>query len=232
MVSKAYELKQAYIGGWEVFNWVLWDQTIIANSTTGSSWTIASTNGKIIRPDFMFWWGNGNYSKTTRTVNWQTINIFQCNSSHWNISIWISDANYTNLTSHKYIKLVFDYFNLWADQSNYTNSISFGYWEWIYDSASSSTIGINEYFVWIPFAYNGWYSLEQIIKVSDMSVKSTITDLGNNNKYNTNTYTKTFNKETNTSYIINWWWPRFIRIYNDQWGWPVVCWDIHIYVSD
>ena len=143
----------------------------------------------------------------------------------------MSDSTYNELISHKKIKLIYDYFNIWANQSSYTNTIQFWNDEWLNDTASSSTVVVWTKFTWMSFSYNTWYSMEQIIDTSDMSTITTITNLSNNTITTLN-YTKVFYKNTNTSYQINGWWYVFVKLVDDQGWWPVVTWDVHIYVSD
>lgn len=207
--------------------WTLWDETNMANSTTGSSWVIASTNWKFIRPSFSFGWGNGNYYKQTR--DWY--DVLTCSSTHWNLHIWFSDSNYNELMGHAKVKIVFDYFNLWANQSNYTNGIYFWQNEYLNDTSSSSTIWVWNKWPWMSFSYNTWYSMEQILTPTDMSCTATITNL-TTQVSQTFTYTKVFQRETNSSYIINWWWNKVIQLTNDYQWWPVSTWNIHIYISN
>ena len=212
---------------WPDDQWQLRDETDMANSTTWSSWVIASTNWKFIRPSYSFGWGNGAYSKWT--IDWY--NVLIASSSHWNVHIWLSDDNYTDLMSHKKVKIVRDYFNLWANQSNYINWIWFWWNESLTDTSSSSTITVWSNWSGMSFSYSTWYSMEQIIKTSDMSCTTTITNLSNQAQ-STFTYTKVFSRETNSTYIINWWWNRFIWM-NDDYGWgPVYTWNIHVYYTD
>ena len=223
--SSTIELKEFQV--WPDEQWQLRDETDMANSTTWSSWVIASTNWKFIRPSYSFGWGNGAYSKWT--IDWYDVLV--ASSQHWNVHIWLSDANYTDLMSHKKVKIVWDYFNLWANQSNYTNWIWFWWNESLTDTSSSSTITVWSNWSGMSFSYNTWYSMEQIINTSDMSCTATITNLSNQAK-STFTYTKVFSRETNSTYIINWWWNRFIWM-NDDYGWgPVRAWNIHVYYTD
>lgn len=202
----------------------LWDETYMANSTTWSSWVIACKNNKIIRPSYWFGWGNGNYTKGTE--NWY--DVLSCTTFHGNLHIWTSENNWSALMAHSKVKIVFDYFNIWANQSRYTNEIFFGSEELLQDTSSSSIITVWSKFSGVGFEYNTWYSMTQIINRPDMSCTTTIKNIWTQQTWNL-TYTKTFRQETNSTYIINWWGKVFIKMSDDQEGWPVSTGNIHIY---
>lgn len=208
-------------------DWQLFDETIIANSTTWSSGVIASVNWTFIRPSFSFGWWNGNYR--VGTENWYDVITTQT-LSHWNCHIWMSDATYNSLISdYDYIKIVVDYFNLWGSVSNYTNGAWFGNTEW----ASVTKSWVQKLSDWadVTLELNTWYSMEQEIKTADLSTTAIVKKISDDTTWTLWPYTKTFRKETSSSYIINGWWPMRAQIQRDNYWWPVSVWNIHIYVA-
>ena len=208
-------------------DWQLFDETIIANSTTWSSGVIASVNWTFIRPSFQFWGGNWNYQKTTE--NWYDV-ITTWTLSHWNCHIWISDSTYNTLISnYSYLKIIYDYFNIWAKNTySYTNELLF--WWWNTDLIRRDKNGFTISYTWATIWYNTQYSMAQEIQTSDLSTTAKITNLTTGEEQ-TFTYIKEFSKESSSSYIINGWWPWLARLKRDQGGWPVSVWNIHIYVA-
>lgn len=221
-----YKIKNIYVRSTKVRPVrTLFDETIISQSTSWSSGVIASRNWTIIRPSFSFWWGNGNYSITTQ----DGFDIISTNQNHWNCDIWMSQSTYNSLkSSYSKIKVVCDYFNIWTAPSRYTNVVEFGNDEWI-NATSAGIVKLSKW-SWLNMALDTPYSLEQIIDTATLNTSTTIKNLSTN-ATQTISYTKVFGKETNSSYQINWWWPRWIKVVRDAYGWPAVCSNIHIYVK-
>lgn len=221
-----YKLSKIYVGQTQVRpERTLFDETIISQSTSWSSGVIASRNWTIIRPSFSFSWGNGNYSITTQ----DGFDIISTNQNHWNCHIWMSQSTYNSIIqNYSKIKLVCDYFNLWRKPSNYTNEVKFWVDEWIEVTRGGASAKTK--WNWITVALSTPYSMEQIIDTATLTTTTTVTNLNTNAKQ-TVTYTKVFNKETNSSYIINGWWPQWIRVVKDAYWWPAVCSNIHIYIQ-
>lgn len=205
-------------------NWVLWDQTIAAQSTAWTWQWIASTNWKLFRPNYTFWGGNGNFS--IWNSDWYL--CFISNSSHWNIHIWPSEANFEELMSHDKVKIVCDAWNIWARPSYYTNSIRF----WLVE-VSSSAWTWNEFVTttWLNIEYDTRYSSEIIITPSTKFCEITLTKLADWTKQ-TATYTASSRRhETNSSYILNWgWYPICSAVTDNTWGQARFA-DFHIYYS-
>lgn len=221
--SSTLELKEFQV--WPDEWWELFDETIIANSTTWSSWVIASVNGTFIRPSYTFGGWNGAYTKTTR----EWYDVISASWSHWNCHIWMSQSTYDALISnYSKIKIVVDYFNIWSKPSSYTNGVYFGNRDYI--NATSSGVWIGADWAGANLALSTWYSLEEIINTSDLSTTATITKISDGTKQVLWPFTKSFFKETSSTYIINGWWPCWARVVRDNYWWPVDVGNIHIYV--
>lgn len=221
--SSTLELKEFQV--WPDDQWELFDETIIANSTTWSSWVIASVNGTFIRPSYTFGGWNGAYTKTTR----EWYDVISASWSHWNCHIWMSQSTYDTLIgNYSKIKIVVDYFNIWSQPSSYTNGVYFGNRDYI--NATSSGIWIGADWAGANLALSTWYSLEEIINTSDLSTTATITKISDGTKQVLWPFTKSFFKETSSTYIINGWWPCWARVVRDNYWWPADVGNIHIYV--
>lgn len=203
----------------------LFDETIISNSTTGSDWVIASVNWYFIRPSYSFATSNWAYWITTK--DWY--DVISADGFHSNCHIGISDATLNTLLSYSKIKIVIDYFNIGGySWSYFTNTIKIWDVEWYY---YNRWVYVFTKRSWISLEGSTWYSLEQEIDTSDMSTRTKITKISTQETQEVE-YTKSFRKETASEYIINWWWPIICLVARDQAWWPVVMWNIHIYVKE
>ena len=208
----------------EVAAWELFDETNAAQSTTWSGGVIASPNGKFIRPSYSFGGGNGAYSIGTQ--DWY--DVFIASWTHNNLDIWFSDTVFNSLISdYSKIKIIYDYFNVGSKPSSYTNQILFANNENVY--ANSGWIGKGSSFSSVGFALSTPYSMEQIINTSDMSTVTTVKNLNTQETWDIPSYTKSFWRETNSTYIINGWGNVLFHMTRDAYGWPVVMGNIHIY---
>lgn len=210
--------------------WVLYDETVASSSTWWSSWVIANVNWKIIRPSYTFGGWNWNYSISTRTVGSTTYNVFQASAWHWNLHIGLSQADFDDWISHDRVKVVIDYMYV-APASSYWDSVwlngssSLNWWKMEFSSWSKVTT-----WLWNTYEASTPYSAEYIIDTSTFNTEFTLTNLNNSSTITWN-FTWTPWKETNSTYIINWWWPVIWMVVTDYTLWAVRwwMWDVHLY---
>lgn len=228
MVLVQKTVKNIYLGAPPVDEWILYDETDAANSTSWSSGTIASTNGHIIRPSYTFWGGNWNY--TIGTYDWYP--CFVCNQCHWNIHLWMNDTYYNERTSHSKIKVVVDYMYVcpassYGDSSgglNWTSSTS--WWRMEFNNWGRQTT-----WLWSTYESCTPYSCEYIIDTSNFSTDFTLTKLSDSSTITWN-FTWQLWKETSSSYILNWWWYAIgmaVADYCSGASNRVRIWNIHLY---
>lgn len=229
-------ISEVYVWGTKIrpsTQWELFDETIASQSTAWTYWVVANVNGKLLRNCYIFLWWNWNYTISTRTVWADTYDVFQANNNHGNICIWLSSADFISWTSHAKVRVVIDYMYISPDP-NYWDSVWLRWqtdaWCWLLAWNRWSKVTT---WLWTNFEPDTPYSIEYEIDTSDYYTTYKLKNL-NDNTFVTGSFTWQPFTETNSTYIINWWWPSIAVLVTD-WGWWLVrwwMWNIHLYYKD